>query len=236
MISLIRILSAIYDLIIPLRCVHCGKIGLFICENCLNGISYLEASLCPVCTRPSIDGFTHPGCRTEFSPDRLFCAFRFRGALATSLKKLKYQNRVTAVIPTLINLLIEEMKESDFQLGGDAIIIPVPLSAFRKFERGYNQSELLSGELARRLGLKMESGYLERVRETKSQTKLKELDRQLNVRGAFAVPEKYEKAITGRDIIVFDDIFTTGATTRECSRVLKKAGARYVYIVTVAKD
>ena len=236
MTPLVRVFSAIYDLIIPPRCVHCGKIGLFLCPNCLNSLSYLEASLCPVCTRPSIDGFTHPGCRTESNPDRLFCAFRFRGALATSLKKLKYQNRVTAIIPTLINLLIEEMKESDFQLGGEAIIIPVPLSAFRKFERGYNQSELLSGEVARGLGLRMESGYLERVRETKSQTKLKELDRQLNVRGAFAVPERYKTEIVGKDIIVFDDIFTTGATTRECTRVLKRAGARYVYIVTMAKD
>lgn len=231
-----RLFSLLLDFIIPPRCVHCGRIGPLFCQNCLTEIEYLESALCPVCTRPAIDGFTHPVCRTLFTPDRLFCPFYYRGPIASAIKKLKYKKEVLAVSRPLIELLLEEVEEQALSLGEKAIVVPIPLYPLRKLERGYNQSEVLAKDFADGLGIRIETNWLKRVRPTKSQTKLKLEERRKNVRRAFAVPQRYKEEIKGEDIILFDDVFTSGATSREAARVLKKAGARFLYIVAVAKD
>lgn len=231
-----KLLFLFLDFIIPPRCVHCGRIGSFLCPSCLLRIEYLEQMLCPVCTKPSIDGFAHPVCRTLYTPDRLFCPFHYRGSIASAIKKLKYKKRVLAVGKTLIELLLDEVKEHPLSLGKKAVVVPVPLHPFKKIERGYNQAEILAKIFAESLGLKLKPGWLERKRETLSQTKLKLKERRKNVKDAFAVPENYKKELRGEDIVLFDDVFTTGATVGECANTLKRAGARFVYIITLAKD
>lgn len=219
----------------PPRCLSCRLPGSFICETCSTYTPYLEQPLCPVCTRPAVAGFTHPRCRSRYCLDRLFVPFRYRGVIAVAIKKLKYKE-VTTLADFLANLIVEEMTEEGFQFGSQSIIIPVPLHRLKLLERGYNQAGLLGNSLGKRLGIRVVTGVLKRIRETPTQTKLKGKEREKNVKNAFAVDLKKVDSIFGKDILLVDDVFTTGATLRECGRILKHSGARYIYAVTVAKD
>ena len=113
------------------------------------------------------------------------------------------------------------------------LVCPVPLHPRRQRERGFNQSELLARSLAAHFGAELAPHLLARVRDTAPQIDLPRAERQANVRGAFAVP-KPEKA-AGKSVLVVDDVFTTGATLRECARVLRRAGASRVLIFTLAR-
>lgn len=229
------ILHIASKILAPARCLSCNLPGNYLCPDCQSYLPYLEQSLCPVCTSPAVDGFTHPRCRSRFVPDRLFVPFRYSGVMGAAVKKLKYRS-VTALADFLARLLVEEMAESDFVLGHEAVLVPVPLHPVKQLERGFNQSSLLAGSLGNFLKIRVVVGVLRRVRETPSQTKLKGKEREKNVRGAFGIDMKKGIILRGKDIILVDDVFTTGATLRECSRVLKRAGARFIYLLAVAKD
>jgi len=117
------------------------------------------------------------------------------------------------------------------------VVIPVPLHASKLRQRGFNQSELIArAALKRGIGagtLPLTVSVLERSRPTESQTGLTRHQRRENVRGAFRVVRPDE--IAGRDILLVDDVFTTGTTVSECARVLRRAGANSVWVATVAR-
>jgi ComF family protein len=111
-------------------------------------------------------------------------------------------------------------------------IVPVPLHWRRRLARGFNQSGLLAREVSRRYGLRP-SRALRRSRFTPAQAGLSHAGRRRNVAGAFAVPRNVD--VTGRRVLLVDDVFTTGATLTACARALKRAGARYVAVLTLAR-
>lgn len=118
------------------------------------------------------------------------------------------------------------------------LVIPVPLHAAKQRQRGFNQSELIARAALKSpalsaLGLQVCSSTLERVRATESQTGLTRPQRRENIRGAFCV--KDAATVAGRTILLVDDVFTTGTTVSECARVLRRAGAAQVWVVTVAR-
>jgi ComF family protein len=111
-------------------------------------------------------------------------------------------------------------------------IISVPLHRQRELNRGYNQSRLISGALSRKLGLPDNSKLLQRVRNTQSQSLLAREERSLNLVDAFAVVDT--SGVKGKNILLVDDIMTTGYTLNECAKALKAAGARTVVGAVVA--
>jgi ComF family protein len=122
----------------------------------------------------------------------------------------------------------------------EVVVIAVPLFAARERQRGFNQSALLSNAAVRRLkklrpGWKLQTnhGSLARVKDTREQYVLNPRQRRANLRGAFRVVE--DAAVRGREVLLVDDILTTGATARECARVLLRAGAAKVWVATVAR-
>ena len=235
LLMLKEILKLLVAKAVPAQCLSCNLPGTYLCADCQGYLPYLEQTLCPVCTRAAVDGFTHPRCRSRYAPDRLFVPFRYYGVMGAAVRKLKYR-AVTALADFLAGLLVEEMLESGFEFGRGALLVPVPLHPVKQLERGYNQSEILARSLGRMLKVELANGALKRIRETPSQTKLKGKEREKNVRGAFGVNQKKGILFRGKDIILVDDVFTTGATLRECNRVLKRAGARFIYLLAVAKD
>lgn len=112
-------------------------------------------------------------------------------------------------------------------------LLPVPLHPKRKKQRGFNQAQVLAEELEKIKGIKIEKGILIKVKNVAPQTSLVAEDRLKNVSGAFRVVK--EDQIKGKKLLLIDDVYTTGATIRECSRVLKEAGAKEVKAITVAR-
>lgn len=126
------------------------------------------------------------------------------------------------------------------QAGADLIdksdvIIPVPLHRFRLLQRRFNQAGIMAQYLAKESNKLCCLGGLKRVRSTLSQGHMRAKDRKNNVRRAFSVDDKYIKMIAGKNILLVDDVYTTGATVNECAKILLKAGAVKVNILTLAR-
>lgn len=111
--------------------------------------------------------------------------------------------------------------------------MPVPLHPKRLRWRGFNQSILLAREVSRAYSVPMDPFSLRRVRETPPQTELNEEERRRNVRGAFALAPG--RSIERRNVLLVDDVYTSGATVNECVRTLRKSGARKVFVLTLAR-
>ena len=114
------------------------------------------------------------------------------------------------------------------------VIIPVPISAKRAKKRGYNQSALMGRRLSDRWGVPMDERILARVKNTGLLRSLNPAERRLVLEGAFTVPAKHRQKIRQKSILLIDDIFTTGATADVCSKTLLEAGAKEVYLLTLA--
>ena len=121
------------------------------------------------------------------------------------------------------------------QLGACDLIVPVPLHRWRLLQRRYNQSALLALQLGRLSGKPVAPDLLRRRRNTPSQGRLSRAQRQQNVRGAFTVAPGRVSEVTGNGILLIDDVLTTGATVEACARVLKRAGAARVEVLTLAR-
>jgi ComF family protein len=124
--------------------------------------------------------------------------------------------------------------------GRELVVVPVPLFAARERSRGFNQAELLASAAVKRLRklrpgwkLRMADGALKRVKDTRALFTMQPHERRKSLRGAFRVAD--EDAVRGREVLLIDDILTTGATARECARVLVRAGAAKVWVATVAR-
>jgi len=150
---------------------------------------------------------------------------------------LKY-NQVRPAANILGRMLVEAMEDlQPLFSASEILVVPVPLHSRKLRQRGFNQSELIA-----RAALKLKSsavqyrlipGLLERQRETKSQIGLSRHQRRENIRGAFVVAKPLE--VKGREVLVVDDVFTTGTTVSECGRILRRAGATKVFVATVAR-
>ncbi|HKZ51936.1 MAG TPA: ComF family protein [Candidatus Acidoferrales bacterium] len=209
-----------------------------VCPGCLGRVRPLELlASCDRCQQPisaavaSPDGISLCGpCRQE---ETVFDCLRAFGAYDGELRQLivllKY-GRVRPLARPLGQWLAILLHQHPELAEVDALV-PVPLHPRRQRARGYNQAELLAAELSRWVRLRVEGGWLRRVKDTPSQTGLTPLQRAENVRGAFGCEAKLDSA----RILILDDVCTTGATLNACARVLKRAGAARVTAATVAR-
>jgi ComF family protein len=157
----------------------------------------------------------------------------YEGALRELIHLFKYQGTKPAgkLLGSLLHQAVSSMALPD-----SLVVIPVPLWSGKRRARGFNQAEAIAQAFLNfqpRGSIQLDTSILVRTRETASQTGLTRHQRRANVRGAFAVrsPEK----VKGRSILIVDDVMTTGTTAGECARVLRRAGAKEVFVATVAR-
>ena len=221
-------LKELVEIIFPKFCLGCGAFGKYLCEKCRNLVERRESTFCSECGRASISGVTHARCFKTASPDGLVCLFEYKDPLRTLLHQLKYKfSREVAVdLETLLEKVSLKPTFRDFTL------VPVPLNAQRENWRGFNQTELLGEQITRHFDLEFETKALARSSFTRPQVELKLAERENNLRGNFMVVDKDK--VAGRKILVFDDVWTTGATLREAAVTLKRAGAQKVWALAFA--
>ena len=212
-----------------------------VCQECLLKIAPLDGLLCRVCGEKLFSGYVQSEdgplcglCRRIAPQFRRAVAFgAYDGALRELIHLFKYNGirPAGAVLGRLLGRAIGEL-----QLPAELVLIPVPLWSGRRQARGFNQAEAIARAFLRlkpSSSIQLDTSSLLRTRETASQTGLTRRQRRLNVRGAFAVTEA--EKVRGRSILLVDDVMTTGTTVNECARVLRRAGAKEVFVATVAR-
>jgi ComF family protein len=233
-------LRALADLLYPRPCAGCGgrvdaESG-FLCWDCRAGFAYINDEYCARCGDP-IDGvagheFECSACVSHKPAfERARSAVRHRGGFRGALWSFKYGS-ACCLTRDFSQILAGCVQAHYGGVAFDAVTC-VPLHPRKERDRTYNQSQLLGADLARRLGLSFFAACLCRNRDTSTQTHLSAAARRNNVRGAFEV--RAQEWVQGRTLLLVDDVMTTGATVDACARVLKKAGAGPVYVVTLAR-
>ncbi len=150
----------------------------------------------------------------------------------TAIHLLKYNG--AEAIGDRLGIYIAKKIADDEKLSMSNVITPVPLHPARKRERGYNQSELISKRIGRELSIKHEPRLLDRKRQTQTQTLFDAEGRKKNIAGAFTMGKNFLDAVNGKNILLIDDVITTGSTIKECAKVLKENGAAEVYAASAA--
>jgi len=236
-----HLINAGLALIYPEICQLCGNARAtpaesFICGDCRQEVRCIEPPYCSRCGLPFKGAITQSfecyNCRTanwEFKFAR--SAVIAEGKVLEVIHRYKYQ-RALWFEPFLADLLIRRARLELRPEGWDWLV-PVPLHSTKQREREFNQADRLAQRLSAATRLPLNNHLLARVLPTASQTLLSRQERQANVREAFVY--KGSKPLHGQRIILIDDVFTTGATTGECARVLRQAGAGQVCVWTVAR-
>lgn len=182
-------------------------------------------------------GVTHPVCQTRYSIEGVFPSLVYKGIVKKLVYTFKYPPYLKDLREQLIELFYEGIiqKEQFFSLlKGSCVFVPIPLSKAKFRKRGYNQAQILAEGLSKRLGIPMIDA-LERNKNTKTQVGLTKEERQKNIKNAFAIKNDFLSAIETYDhIFLVDDVVTSGATLQEAANLLKRAGARSVWGLTLA--
>lgn len=232
----------ILDLLFPIECVSCKKEGDFLCTNCLEKLKYNEIKFCLNCGQWTSGGEFCDICRPAFELDGILIAGNYGDKILAELIKL-YKYRLIADIHKNLSLFLanyikiycSEHKIFSKKRLYNTIIIPVPLHKKRKNWRGFNQSDLLAKDLSVALNAPYDNSSLIRINYRKPQTKFKKSRRIANIKGCFKWSAKNSN-LTGKNIILIDDVTTTGSTLNECAKILKQNGAKSVWGVVIAKN
>jgi ComF family protein len=230
-------LQALVDLVLPPRCPACRIIvdgdGRF-CPTCWPQLQFITAPCCARCGLP----FAHdygPGaeCGTCIAEPPRFAAARaalvYGGPARAAVLALKHGDK-----PWLAGIMAGHMARAGAGLiAPETLLVPVPLHRWRLWRRGYNQAGLLAQALAARTGAELAIDAIDRVKATPASAGMGRAARAKNVRGVFKVRDR--RRIKGRAVVLVDDVLTTGATADACARVLRRAGAASVGVLTFAR-
>ena len=247
--------ESLFATLFPADCRICNELlvnisRLPVCESCKTRIKPFQSAQCGICGElvlsPRFAGFADEAplqdavcglCqRARPSYVRAVACGPYEGVLRDLVHLLKY-DRVESAAGILGKQLAMALVSVLAEVDDKAILVPVPLHATKLRQRGFNQAERIARATARCMGgaIELNTGILVRRRATESQTGLTRHQRRKNIRGAFEVKADRLRHMADKNIIIVDDVFTTGTTAEECARVLLGAGAKHVWIATVAR-
>lgn len=215
-----------------MKCCICGRESReAVCSTCLASLEFIEGRVCLKCGKGLEDKYEKhlcPDCQGEQKQfEMAISCFQYEDMGKNIIHKLKYEG--CKDVAKLLGRLMKE-KLQDEGLAVDAVV-PVPIHPHKELSRGYNQACLMAEELAVAMNLPVWD-CLERTKQTKEQFKLDKHQRIQNVHNAFRAKMLYN--VEYSQVVLVDDIYTTGSTADECSRVLKQMGVRRIYVMTAA--
>lgn len=230
-----KICGSVLDIVLPVHCIGCGESDAYLCPDCRSSLPPLEPPYCEICADPGVSGV----CRDcqgltasgGLSIQGIRAPFLMEGLVREAIHGFKYRNcRVAA--PPLADAMAQFLEKQSQPLPGE-VIVPVPIHRKKLRERGYNQAALLASELAKRTGLELEEKLLERTRHSPAQALSgSRQQRRENIHQAFDC----RSDASGKNILLVDDVCTTGSTMDACAAALAGAGAKSVWGVALARE
>ena len=228
------VLQTLISLFFPKICLSCDERLLdceqYLCSNCSKSLSFIE-DFCHICGSPKTTG----GCRVcqtnEFLFDKARSVFMFNNVVQNLIHEFKYNEmtRIAKFFGKLSQEYIEKLQPFDHI----DYIVPVPLHKVKKRFRGFNQAEYIAREISKNMNWKHLPSLIKRKKFTETQTKLNKEQRRKNVSLAFKINPKYE--IKGKNILLVDDVFTTGSTANSIAAALNEKQVNKVFVFTIAR-
>jgi competence protein ComFC len=199
----------ILDFLFPKTCLECKKEGVYICKSCQEKV---------------LSG--------NFDQNN-FSIFKYRGVVKKAIIALKYKF-ATDVLDELVDICIQKLNSKSYH---NILLIPIPLHWQKENSRGFNQSRILGEEIAKKMSWSFNPDLLLRPKPTKSQSTLSKDLRKTNIYNAFILNPEYKptKDILNCNILLFDDVYTTGSTIREAKKTLNYEGFKNIYSLTIAR-
>lgn len=221
---------SLIDWVYPPHCAGCGVKGFRWCTDCQENTERIPAKVCSRCGGKLFgEAEVCPDCKKQPPRFEKAIAWGFHsGPLQNAVHNLKYK-RDLPLGDSFSKSLVDYIEEFDWKID---IVIPVPLGIDRHQQRGYNQAALLAKPIAYRLSVQYQPKSLVRIRETRSQVGLNRQERKENVAGAFQADNTI---LQGKNILLVDDVMTTGGTVNSAADALKHAGANKVFVITLAR-
>ncbi len=201
--------------------------GTYFCNACIARTPLQKELRCIVCQKPSLNGFTHPKCKTKFTPDKLTTLYNYQSFPIARLiisGKYNFIQEVFSIFGTLL--------ATNISFNHTFTFVPIPLSQKRKRWRGFNQSHVIVQKITD-LGDYKSSNVLIRTKHTLTQKDLQKQQRLQNIKNAFEVDHLID---IPEMVVLIDDVTTTGSTLIEATHTLKLAGVTYVWCIAIAQD
>jgi competence protein ComFC len=203
------------------------------CEECAGKVRF-SRPICPMCEKPSIDGFAHTKCRKKYGMDGLVSIWDYDGVVRRAIIALKY--RYARDLETeLISYIVTELQRKEILVPNNYCLTPIPMHWLRENSRGFNQSFELGRDVSKQMSWKFVPNLLMRTKLNTPQARLSGDERKVNIKGVFTLNPQYSSYVIHNSFILFDDVYTTGSTLKEATKVLKRKGAEKVWGLTVAK-
>jgi len=230
-------LSLAHQLIFPSQCQLCGEpalLNLPLCNLCLKKVQEIGALRCEVCGK-AFTGEVNRLCgscikeKPKFDQARAWA--KFEEPMVQIIHQFKYQRGfyfANWMIDSLFKLYLQEFSSQKFDL-----LIPIPLHWKRLLQRGYNQTLILAQPLSKKLKIPLSTTILQKTRNTHPQVRLSSAQRKENLKKSFQL--KKPESVEGKNILLIDDVITSGATANEAGKILKQAGANKVCILALAR-
>lgn len=230
-------LRAATDLLLPDVCPACGAHATGLCRPCDQALVRRPGMGCRRCGEPVLG--VGEACGSEHRDlqnlVQLVAPWRFVGTGGALVRHFKLDGDAGAG-RWIGRAMSNAFRSQVGQAWRKAVVVPVPLHAARRRQRGFDQAAWLAEELGRRLGLRVAVDTMARTRATLPQGDPRVTSRERNVEGAFVVRRGGVAAVAGRQVVLVDDVFTSGATARQCAAVLRAAGARHVLMLTACRS
>ena len=220
------------DLIFPKNCLICKSAGRYLCEECVSKVRKV-GGICPVCNKGSIDGFTHIKCKKKYGVDGLVSVFEYEGVIRKAIIALKYKYS-TEIIGEIVDYSLKVLKDRNVLVPNYCTLVPIPMHWLKENSRGFNQSYELGKQVAEKMGWEFTPNILVRTKLNTPQAQLSGKERVVNIKNVFALAPNIDMS-QYRNITLFDDVYTTGSTLKEATKVLKRSGTETVWGLTIAR-
>ena len=233
-----KILQNFKEVIFPVHCIKCNREGQWWCKLCRTKNDPAPIYLCPVCRQQSDGGKCCDRCRAGASLDGAIAMSLYEEDYSVGILIRQFKYNYASDLASLWTEFVAE-RWSQVQLGligGALTVVPIPLHPRRLRERGYNQAEILARIIYSQIkkdndSCQLETQALRRTRYTMAQARLNRSERLVNLKNAFV----WSGVSAPKNILLIDDVLTTGATMQECARVLRASGAEQIWALTLAR-